>query len=302
MRQKSIFFIVALFFLACVRSSVQAEKISLRMGYKTNAIQSGDLFSWIDSYGQLWEDWQSRQGGTLEGQLEPPKYGANFEFELRFPLAAGFSLHLAGSSPLKSQTEGSVRLNTPVGDQTETHFISNKISAIPFKIGVSYSIRIPTLDNLSIDVGAGRLILFAEYENLEKYDLQSVFLETEYNYWYEIKGDYRSECLGFYANLTAEYRITKFAAVVVGVEKNWAKMDGFKGSYSYTANFDLPNNEIKGKASLYFYESSQWGMGQHYSILAGHIDRPVDSDIQNVRQGRINLGGFSLMIGLRLII
>jgi len=302
MKKKFIFLLGALLFFFSIHPGVQAEKISLRFGYKTNTINTGDIFSWIDSFNLLWEDWQNRQGGILEGQFNPPKYKANYEFELRFPIVAGFSFTLAGGSQMQSQTEGTVNLNSAGGEQTETHIIRNEISALPFKIGVNYQFRIPVLANLSINVGAGRLILFAKYDNFENYNLQAKFLETDYTYWYEISGDYRSECLGFYANLTAEYELLKFAAVVLGLEQRWAKMDGFKGAYSYTANFEPPEKNSSGKASLYFYESKQWGMGDSYSVLSGHIDRPDDGDIQNIRQGKINLGGYSFIIGIRFII
>lgn len=312
MSKKISFLLGSLLLFFLIHPGVQAEKISLRFSFKTNTINTGDIFSWIDSYNLLWEDWQNKQGGILEGQFNPPKYKANYEFELRFAVVAGFSLTLAGGSPLQSQTEGTVDLNNAGEEQTETQMIRNDITALPFKIGLSYQFRIPALTNLSINAGAGRLIIFANYDNFENYNLQAKFLGTDYNYWYEISGGYRSECLGFYANLTAEYEFSKFAAVVLGLEQRWAKMDGFKGSYSYKRNFELdePDHDLSGKASLYFYELKPAGMGDYYTGLAGHIDRPLEGhidrpvggDIKNIRQGKLNLGGYSFIIGIRFIL
>ncbi len=56
-----------------------------------------------------------------------------------------------------------------------------------------------------------------------------------------------------------------------------------------------------GKASLHFYESNQWDLGNHYLILMGHKDRPDSEDIRNIRQGELNFSGYSFKVGIRFI-
>lgn len=313
MKKIPLICISALLAFTWIHTDLQAEKISLKISYKTNTISRGDIFDWVDSNNMLWEDWQNLQGGSLEGQFTHPNYKANYEFELRIPIVAGFALSLAGSSRQKSRTEDTVLLTgNGEGSQVETHLIKNAISALPFKIGASFRSKLPFLANWAVCAGAGRLIFFAKYENTENHTLTSQFLGTEYNYWYEIEGTYRSEGLGFYANLSVEYDIFKFLAVGIGMEQRWAKADGFKGGYTYKRNYrlDEPGYDTKGKASLYFYELKPSGMGDYYKSLTGHIDRPAEGNIdnpiagniKNIRQGKINMGGFSLTIGIRFII
>ena len=97
--------------------------------------------------------------------------------------------------------------------------------------------------------------------------------------------------------------IIKHIAVFLEAEKIWSKADGFKGRHSYIRGYKLGEKpEVVfsegGKASLYFYESSQTGLGRHYFVLTGHKKRPDEFYIQNARQGELNFDNFSFKIGI----
>lgn len=158
--------------------------------------------------------------------------------------------------------------------------------------------RPPFFSHLSIGIGGGRLIIFSKYLTSERYDLDLSNQGEEFNYWYERSNTYNTDALGFYAAATLEYDFFKFVAIVLEAEQRWAKIDGFKGPYSFT---DFNGNDESGQASLYFYESNQWGLENYYSILMGHRDRPDDENFQNIRQGELNFNGYSFKVGIRFI-
>jgi len=283
--------------LAWTFQPVFAENVSFKFSFNTNNIQQGDLFTSTESFNTLWQDWKNSKGGSLNGMFDPITYGFNYELELRIPIFSGFALNLGGSR-LISTGEGTIDFEQTGGTQSETHFFKNDIRVYPFKIGFSYMFRLPFFSNLSIGIGGGRLIIFSKYETFERYELDFSGLGEEFNYWYERSNTYNSEALGLYAAATLEYELFKFVAVVLEAEQKWVKMDGFKGPYSYK-NFD--GIDESGKASLYFYESNQWDLGNYYSILMGHKDRPDSEDIRNIRQGELNFSGYSFKVGIRFI-
>ena len=276
---------------------VFAENISFKFSFNTNNIQRGDIFTSTESFNTLWQDWKNSKGGSLNGRFDPITYGYNYELELRIPIFSGFALNMGGSR-LKSTSEGIIDFEQTSGTQTETHFLKNDILVYPFKIGFSYMFRLPFFSNLSIGIGGGRLIIFSKYKTFERYELDFLESEEGFNYWYERSNSYKSEALGLYASATLEYELFKFMAVVLEAEQKWAKIDGFKGPSSYK-NFDGIDENYK--ASLYFYESNQWDLGNHYSILMGHKDRPDSEDIRNIRQGELNFSGYSFKVGIRFI-
>lgn len=292
-RKRVLLLFIAVLFLFF--RPVSAEKISLKLSFNTNFIGDGDINTWVESFNSLWTDWQNSKGGQLRGEFVPIHYGNSYELELRIPIVAGFALNLSGTRH-SSQKEGQIFYVNEGGDQEETHAINNKVTAIPFKIGFSYSMALPYVSDLYVNANIGRHIVFVQYKNIEKYE--AIFFSTgnEFAYWFEKDTKFNSESLGFYASLGLEYDLVRFIAFTAEVEKVWSNVDGFKGPFTYTS-FDVPNES--GKASLYYYESNQWDLNRSFSTLSAHEKKPEEDYIRNIRQGKLNFSGISLKIGIR---
>lgn len=273
---------------------LRAEKISLRFSLCTTNVAGGDINTWLESFTQLWQDWQNANAGTVQGLFSPLDFGSTFEVELRIPIVAGFALNLSGSR-LSTLQEDTITYQTSGGAQTEQHGLRNRILALPFKVGISYSF--PVWKGLHILVQGGRQIIFVRFENRESY--QAVFLNEgrEFSYWFEKDGRFRSEALGYYASLGAEFDIVSFLALSAEAEKNWSDVSGFKGPYAYR---DFQGQDDSGEASLYFYESNQWDLDKYYALLTGHLERPEGPQIRSLRQGELSFSGFSFKMGLRI--
>lgn len=295
MISRKIRIIFLILFLTIITFPLKAEKISLKFSFNSNSIPNGDLNEWIESYNLLWRDWAQLKGGTLKGQFKPLDFGSNIEIGLQIPIFPGFALNISGSQ-FASKEEGTIAFATETGAQVENHFIRNEIIALPFKVGFSYSFPMPFLPDFSVYGNIGRHIIFVQYKSKENYDSFFSFMGRDFYYWYKKENTYRSESLGYYASLGAEYTLFKYIAFMVEGEKVWSKTDGFKGAYTYE---DYSGKRESGKASIYFYESNEWPLDNYYYVLSGQKERPENEDVRNVRQGELNFGGFVFKIGIK---
>lgn len=278
---------------------LQAEDyISLKLCYASISSEPSDVNAWVNSYNQLWSDWQQAYGGQLQGEFTPLDYSSGLEIELRIPVMAGLALNIAGSG-LTTRGEGRVEFFNQSTGLNESQFISNKISAVPLKIGFSYTYALPYLQGLYITAQAGRHIIFYDYDLQDTYNAEIVQGSNTYEYWYEKDQSFKSEALGYYISLGAEFDIIRYIAVVLEGEQVWSTADGFKGPHSYQGFLGNDPFSESGKASLYFYESNQWGLGRYYSVLTGHQRPPEDSNIRGLRQGELEFNNFSIKIGIR---
>jgi hypothetical protein len=280
--------------------SLSGETISFKFSYNTASMSSGDINAWIDSYNARWKDWQSYWQGELDGGFDTLTYGPKYEVEMRIPLVFGLALNLSGSH-FSQSSEGTVTFIHATKNQTEKDYLRNGIKGVPIKIGFSYSYSLPFVENLQVYAGLGRHITFLKYSVIEDYELSIA------NSTYTLSKDnsYSSEALGTYINFGLEYDLIRYIAVVVEAEKVWSKADGFKGPFETDLYDPFANERVieSGKASLYFYEDRESWNGKYYSFLAGFENRPDDvqehPDIRNLRQGELDLGSFSLKVGIR---
>lgn len=275
---------------------LKAEKISFRLTYHNLSLPQSDLDSWISSYNQMWKDWSAQKGGSTSGEFLPPNYNSMTELGINITIFSGFSLCLSGSK-FSSKEEGRIVYTNNETNQEETHFLKNKISGYPFKIGFQYTYTLPFLETIGIFAGAGRHLIFIKYQTAEDYEARFNVLGKEFVYWFERDNTYHSEALGLYLNGGVEYSPVKYITFIAGFEKIWNKVDGFKGPFSYK---DYSGEEESGKASLYYFESNQWGLNKYYQVLSGREVRPEEPSVRNVRQGQFDFSSFSFKIGLRL--
>jgi hypothetical protein len=272
--------------------SARGEKVGLRLSFNSASFGSGDVNTWVKSLNTLWADWKSAKGGSLDGRFTPLGYDPSFEAEVRVHLFSGLALNVAAGY-LKSRGQGTVNYRTDSGDQKESQFLSNRITAAPLKIGLSFSY--PVVSGLSAFLGFGRHMVFVNYKVRENYEARFSAFGKEFVYWYKKSNSYRSEALGYYLSLGLEYTFFRHFGLIVESEQTWSKADGFKGAYDYS---DFEHQE-KGKASLSYYESNEWGLSAYYKVLSGHEDRPENGAIRSLRQGKLDFSGLSFKVGLR---
>ena len=299
MTKKKILAILAVALVFFLVHPLSAEKISLKLSFNLNSYTDGDLAEWIGGLNTLWQDYNSAYPGSLSGQFLTPQYGSNFEVELRIPIFKGFAVNLAGSRTSGAE-EGTVTYIRDGGIQDETQYLMNDVSALNLKIGFSYRIAIPALPALHVFGNVGRHLLYVGYDVIENYEAIFRKFNQEFSFSYERENTFNSDAQGFYAGLGVEYDVVKYVAIVAEVEKIWSTVDGFKGSHLYQVfQEDALIIEEDGKASLYYYESTRFDSPTYYPALTGHIDRPEDDNLQDLRQGELNFSRFSVKLGVR---
>jgi hypothetical protein len=299
MSKKRTIVILAVALVFLMARPLAAEKISLKLSYNFNSYTEGDLAEWIRGLNTLWQDYSSAYPGSVSGQFFVPQYGSNIEVELRIPIIKGFALNLAGNRTSGTE-EGTVTYIRDTGNQDETQFLLNDISALNLKIGFSYQFAIPSLPALHIFANVGRHLLYINYDVIENYEAIFRKGNLEFTGSYERENSFSSDALGFYAGLGIEYDVVKYVAIVAEVEKIWSKVDGFKGSHLYqTFQEDALMNEENGKATLYYYERTRFDSPNQYPMLIGHLERPENEHFNNLRQGELNFSRFSVKLGVR---
>ncbi|MBN2206739.1 MAG: hypothetical protein JW742_04995 [Candidatus Aminicenantes bacterium] len=274
---------------------LRAERVSVRFNLKTYAAPEGDIQAWLTSYNALWTSYGARYGGTVQGAFEPPRLGSSWEIEVRFPVFAGLALDLAGSSVSGAAT-GQVRFQDATGNHVETDGLLNDIKAVPLRFGLSFTL--PVWNNLRLTAGIGRHLVFARYRTEESYEALFKTAKEDYRYWFKRETTFRSESLGGYWTLGAEYLVLPFLAVGIDAEKASSRMSGFKGSTTYS---DHTGRDESGKTSLYYFESDEFGADLSTVLLAGRTERPEGELYRNVRAGELDFSGFSLKIGVRFL-
>jgi hypothetical protein len=299
MSKKRILAILAVALVFLMVRPLSAEKISLKLSFNINSYNEGDLKEWVRGLNSLWQDYSTEFPGSLSGQFLPPNYGSNFEVELRIPLFKGLAVNLGGNRTSGAE-EGTVNYVREGGNQEEVQFLLNDVRALNLKIGISYRVAIPSLPALQVFGTVGRHLLYVDYDVIENYEATVRKLNQEFSYSFERENSFKSDALGFYAGLGVEYDVMKYVALVAEVEKIWSKVDGFKGSHLYQIfQENALVNEEKGKATSYYYESNQFDSPTYYPVLTGHMERPEDDNIKNLRQGELNFSRFSVKLGVR---
>lgn len=272
-----------------------AERVSVRFNLKTYAAPDGDLQAWLTSYNALWASYGAKYGGTVQGAFEPPQLGSSWEVEVRIPVFAGLAIDLAGSA-VSGAANGQVRFQDAAGNHVETDSLLNDIQAVPLRLGLSFTL--PVWNNLRLTAGLGRHLVFARYRTEQSYEAVFKTSKEDYRYWFKRATSYRSEVLGGYWTVGAEYLILPFLAVGVDAEKDSSRMAGFKGTTSYS---DHTGRNEGSKSSLYFFESDEFGAELPTVLLAGRTERPEGDLYRNVRPGELDFSGFSLKVGVRFL-
>lgn len=298
-KKKKINYLIVIFTLCLILMAYQnplhAEKISFQLNYLFPSFPSNDLDLWLTSSNQLWKDWAAAKNGSITGKFPSLQYSPSLELGFRVTILSGLSLIISGSH-FSSQSEGQVEFIRSDSAQMESHFLRNRVSFLPLKIGFSYRHSLPFFPPLAGFISLGRHMVFISYKKYEEYEAKFDVFGKEFIYWFNKDGSYRSESLGYFAELGVEYSPIRYLSVFAGVEQIWNSTDGFKGSYTY---IDYTGVEKTAKASLYFYESNQWNLGQYYHLLNGDKKRPEGESVRNVRQATFNYGGFSFKLGIK---
>jgi len=235
---------------------------------------------------QSWEEyWITRaeivkNWNYLGGQVSPMKMGWDFEVELIFSFTPRLAIGLSSGYIFSDVSEGATALTIEKVLGTFDHVKPTKMSAIPL-IFSGYYIQ-PVNSSLSLFLRAGGGPIWAKYferDGTKKIDAES------YSYPQSISASAQGQIylLGLGVAVETESGISFF------IEGTWRK--------STVIGFSGENKQEETGALTYVeeYQSSYELWQAKYQIFA---EPPSGENYREVKQGTIDLSGYSVKLGL----
>jgi hypothetical protein len=245
-------------------------------------------------------------GSVGEIQAIPGRFSA-WEAELRWDFWWGFSLGIAISAP--TQYSGSSFLTFSIMNnalnQTINHtYTSNIEVSPPLMLTLHRSINVIRNLNVSIDGGIGlyRAQMTQTHLFHARYPLEDITLFTSS---FDVSG---SE-LGYRLGASVEYRFNQRFSMIAEGQWRFAKISTLTGIQTgETQTFDADGNltaisSTSKEGILYHYFGEDFETGEFREKLVVDDFPPpwVGIDLpHDVRNASLNLGGFTLKIGLRI--
>ena len=292
-------------------SGIFKPKLSIKLTGGLRYINVGDINNHIESFDNYMSSYLSFYEGGKMGKIN--NYGPDLEGELRLDISSKFAVgvgigYISGKNESDFQTVGVFpfpigliyipEIGQP-GDLFE-FVVESKVETIPIKLGIYYTI--PLGSRINIFLKSGLDYYFSKcfiYKYNEIISLDRTVLITEF---YEIsnKYDMRGNGLGFNGGLGFEYKISNFLALVLEIQKRYARMKNLKGKWIYSNTLTLEQGEDEGILYIAKKNMEDEGFSDHYPVLVVSPSKPRGAKIINTREATLDLSGFSLRAGIRI--
>ncbi|MGB2765122.1 MAG: hypothetical protein WBC20_11995, partial [Candidatus Aminicenantaceae bacterium] len=176
-----------------------------------------------------------------------------------------------------------------------------KIETIPIKLGIYYTIPLGSRINIFLKSG---LDYYFSKCFIYKYNLiRSLDWTVLIPEFYEIsnKYDMRGNGLGFNGGLGFEYKISNVLALVLEIQRRYAKIKNLKGKWIYSNTFTLEQGEDEGILYIGRKDMEDEGFSDiFYPDLVVSPSKPSGAKILNAKEATLDLSGFSLRVGIRI--
>jgi len=282
MRRKRSIPIVCLWLLLFLPAISKAEKFALKLSGGTNYLLMGDINKGIKGISDGWSDFAGSFGGYVQGEAKPLHLSCDLEgtviINLTPKIGIGFGIgYIRGTRTSEITSSGSFE-----GSLTN----NLKIRAIPFRLGVFYTLPMRERINVVFNAGVGMYFAQCDFErqpmsNPPRLGESAVYLKSS------------SEGLGFHGGVGFEFRIASHLSFLFEGQGRYAKIAGFEGTR--TAMYP---SSIEG--TLYYYEETT--LAGKYSIIDICTSKPsggVDG-ISNVREARVDFSGMTFLAGIKI--
>jgi len=254
-------------------------------------IAGGISFFKPEEVNQVLKDWEeywitradlTNTWSYLEGEVSTLKLGYEFEIELIFSMTSRFALGLSSGYIFSDVNEKNTSLTIEKVLGTYSHIKPTKISAIPLILS-GYYIQ-PINSSLSLFFRAGGGPIWAKYferDGNKKIDTES------YSYPESISASAQGQI--YLLGLGVVYKTE--SGVRFFMEGTWRKasIPGFSGE-----------NKNKETGALTYVEEYDSGLDLWQAKYLISPEPPEGENYRSVRQGTIDLSGFSVKIGIMI--
>jgi len=160
-----------------------------------------------------------------------------------------------------------------------------KVSAVPLRLGLNVTLPAGRILNINFHGGLGYYLAKISY------DLRA----STPGSWFLYNTEAHASGLGFHGGMGVEFKLSPAISLFLEGQGRYANIGGFRGSTSQTASSGAHTSET---GQLYYYKLNlTFPLGTFPVILINHTI-PSSSSISDVREAKIDLSGFSLVLGM----
>jgi len=224
----------------------------------------------------------------IEEELEPIHSGFEYGGEIIIHLTPRIGIGFGGGyiQACKKTTIDVTWEGSPYKDTANP-----EVTAIPLTFGLYLGLPLAKIMNFTINTGIGYYLGTVKWHY--SWDSES--------HDYEENWEAKSNAVGFHGGLGFEFNISRNLAMVIEGFGRYAKLKSCKGDYSWKREFFGHEEGIIEDATLWYYEWRSTDTGKEYPRIKFDDEMPTETSFQkNVREGDIDLTGFSVRAGIRI--
>ena len=274
---------VCLLLLFLLPGSSKGEKFALKLSGGMNYLLVGDVNEGVKGVIDSLRDSATVVPGTSTGgEAKPIHLGFDFEGYIIINLTPRVGIGFGAGYIQGAKTSESM-VHFPEGPEASFTF-KPKISAIPIRLGVFYTLPMNEMMNVVFNAGAGLYLAKYSYN----FRPEGAWSGNTINQKASAKG------FGFHGGVGLEFNLAPKIAFVLEGQGRYAKIGGFEGTAKY-AGSSLPYTE---EGALYYWE--QMTIFRKYPRVLVQENKPSGPLYSNVRDAKVDFSGFTFLAGIKI--
>jgi len=283
MKMRSSILIICLSLILILPGLSKAEKFGVKLSGGMNYLLVGDVNEGVRGVIDSFRDSATVVPGTsTEGEAKPIHLGFDFEGYVIINLTPRVGIGF-GAGYIQGAKISELTVHFPEGAEASLT-LKPKVSAIPIRVGVFYTLPVSEMVNVVFNAGAG--MYFANYS---------------YNFrpgpglsGNSITQTASAKGFGFHGGVGLEFNLAPKIAFVLEGQGRYAKIGGFEGTAKY-AGSSLPYTE---EGALYYWE--QMTIFRKYPRVLVQENKPSGPLYSNVRDAKVDFSGFTFLAGIKI--
>ena len=246
-----------------------------------NYLAVGDPNAYLKGLSDFLKDQASLEGS--EGDFKKIHIGLDLEGDAVVYLTPRFGISFGSGYILGKKGKDVNKII--IGGQTFTDEL--KVSAIPVKLGVYYSLPLSSHARFFLNGGVG--YYFAKWSEAYRNEWSGN--------WWTTDQKARASGIGFHGGVGFELNLASNIAFVLEGQGRYAKIGGFKGDEEN--KIYSPPMESSEKGKIYYFEWFPW-TDNWYPMIDLSDEEPSGDRIRNVREAKVDFSGFTFRAGIKI--
>jgi hypothetical protein len=266
-----------------------SKKSAIGFSLKLYGGMSYLLDSDINNHLQAQTDYWTERGVEIDDEFRPLRWGIDFGGEFILNLTPHFGIGLGGGyiQASSKSTVNNVWFGYPYQDTANP-----EVTVIPLTLSMYFNLPLGKRFNFTVHAGLGYYLGTFSWN----YGYDSEFDDFEENW------EGKSNVLGYHGGLGLELNFSSRIALVVEGFGRYAKLQSLKGDYTFEENyFGYQGQDSISEATLWYYEWRSSLTENYYPTIEFNDEKPEETSfLKNVREGEVDLTGFSVRVGIKI--